>query len=210
MDDRRRILYFHGFASSPKSRKVTGLARLLAPSGIELEAPDLNVPSFETLSFAAMVGVGRQAARMHPPDLLAGSSLGAIVALALAREISAPLVLIAPALGFGKRWTANLKPGDPLLFFHHSEGREIPIHRAFFEEMARLDVDRDPPPTPVTILMGRRDESVPFEVVEEVWHAWQSSRRLAGHSRFVEIPGGDHSLTDHVERIAAEIRYRLG
>ena len=40
------VLYFHGFASSPGSAKITALRPLLAPHGIELNAPDLNVPSF--------------------------------------------------------------------------------------------------------------------------------------------------------------------
>ncbi len=67
-----------------------------------------------------------------------------------------------------------------------------PIHRAFFERMASLDVDVDPPPSRVTAIMGRDDETVPFEFVERHWRSWEASGRLAPGSRFIEIPDGDH------------------
>ncbi len=49
------VLYCHGFASSPLSAKVTSLRPLLEPHRIELNVPDLNVPSFERLDFDAVV-----------------------------------------------------------------------------------------------------------------------------------------------------------
>ncbi len=140
-----------------------------------------------------------------------GSSLGALVALEVARRgVSAPLVLVAPALGFGRRWTEKLPEGDPIPFFHYGEERELPIHRAFFERMARLDVDRDPPPVPVTILMGRKDESVPFELVERTWNRWACGGRLPGGSQFIELPEGDHGLLGFADVIAAEARKAAG
>jgi len=148
--------------------------------------------------------------KRHLPAVVVGSSLGAVVALEAARiALKAPLVLLAPALGFGNRWTEKLPEGDPVRFFHHGEERELPIHRRFFEEMARSDSDREPPEIPVSVLMGARDESVPIDLVREVWRRWEDSGRLWPGSRFVEIADGDHGLVDHVERIAAEIRSRL-
>ena len=129
-----------------------------------------------------------------------------MVALDVARIAPAPaLVLIAPALGFGGRWTQKLPAGDSIPFFHHGEGRELAIHRRFFEQMAALDLEGDPPPMPVTIVMGEKDESVPFEGVRAAWEAWERSGRLAPGSRFVAISGGDHGLIDHVERIRDEV-----
>lgn len=148
--------------------------------------------------------------KRHLPAVVVGSSLGALVALEAARiALKAPLVLVAPALGFGSRWTERLPPGDPVRFFHFGEERELPIHRRFFEEMAQADPDRDPPEVPVTVFMGARDESVPIDLVRTVWRRWEESGRLCSGSRFVEIADGDHGLVDHVERIAAEIRSRL-
>jgi pimeloyl-ACP methyl ester carboxylesterase len=202
----KNVLYLHGFASSPRGRKVEALRKILQPSGFRVVAPDLNIPSFERLDFRAMSRVALWEMKKHLPAVVVGSSLGALVALEAGRTaLAAPLVLIAPALGFGTRWIDKLPPGDALAFFHHGEGREIFIHRRFFEAMAGADPDRDPPPTPVTVVMGRRDESVPFDVVRGVWARWENSGRLPESSRFVEIPDGDHGLTDFVDQIAEEI-----
>lgn len=203
----KRVLYLHGFASSPHGRKVTLLSEILEPEGIRVVAPDLNVPSFQRLDFKAMARIALWEARVHKPAVLVGSSLGALVALEGSREgIAAPLVLIAPALGFGPRWMDKLPPGEAITFFHHGEERDLPIHRAFFEELAHLGVDREPPPRPVTIVIGRKDESVPYELVRGTWERWEASGRLAAGSRFVEIPEGDHGLVDSVALIADEIR----
>src|SRR5712691_2994048 len=94
------VLYLHGFASSPNSEKVRGIRSLLEARGIEINAPDLNVPSFEELDFDAMVRQAIAAGRRRPPAAVVGSSLGAVVALEVVRSaIPKPLVLIAPALG---------------------------------------------------------------------------------------------------------------
>ena len=202
----KNILYFHGFASSPEGRKVTALKEILAPAGLRVAAPDLNIPSFERLDFRAMAKIGLWEMKKRMPAAVVGSSLGALVALeASAAAPVAPLVLIAPALGFGARWVEKLPADDFLPFFHHGDGREIAIHRRFFEQMSRVEVDRDPPAVPVTVIMGRNDESVPFELVRGVWTRWEQSGRLDARSKFLEVADGDHGLTAHVDLIAGEI-----
>jgi pimeloyl-ACP methyl ester carboxylesterase len=186
---------------------VTALRERLEPRGLRVLAPDLNIPSFEKLDFKAMARLSVWEVRRHLPAVVVGSSLGAMVGLSVARiALHAPLLLVAPALGFRERWIEKLPPGDPVRFFHHGTEREMAVHRRFFEEMARLDADEDPPEVPVVVVMGRRDESVPFETVRAVWQRWEASGRLSPGSRFIEIPEGDHSLVDHVDRIAEEIQ----
>src|SRR5436190_23658133 len=108
------VLYFHGFASSPNSQKIESLRALLEPLGVELNTPDLNVPSFEKLDFDAMVeraigalipseardplrkraGDPSPSSRLRMTDAIVGSSLGSVVALEIVRRgIAAPLVL---------------------------------------------------------------------------------------------------------------------
>lgn len=203
----KTILYLHGFASSPSGRKVSALRDILEPAGYQIVAPDLNVPSFRDLDFDAIARRARSESKRYDPEVIVGSSLGALVALEASRRgARAPLLLIAPALGFGRRWMEKLPPGDPLLFFHHGEEKELPIHRRFFEQLATLDTDRDPPAGRVVVMMGGRDESVPLESVRRVWESWERSGRLAPGSRFLEIPGGDHGLVEHADAIAREIR----
>jgi predicted esterase YcpF (UPF0227 family) len=200
------VLYFHGFASSPASAKIAALRPLLAPHGIELDTPDMNVPSFEQLDFDAVVAHGVDAARRHPPRAMVGSSLGAIIALAVAaRGIEVPLVLIAPALGVAHRWKEKIPDGDPVVVFNFARNANAPIHRAFFDQIANVRVDENPPSSRVIVIMGRHDETVPFDMVHERWQSWEASGTLAPGSRFIEIAEGDHGLVNEAELIAEEI-----
>lgn len=200
-----RVLYFHGFASSPKSAKITALRPLLEPLGIELVTPDLNVPDFEHLSWAAMGQRAFEAGRECNPGAIVGSSLGSLVALEVVRRgLRRPLVLIAPAIGVGRRWLVRLQAGDPVTVFNYALDADAQIHRAFFEEMNQVTVDHDPPAVPVTVLMGRQDQSVPFEIVAERWTEWLAAG-LQPRSKFIDIADGDHGLTAYTDLIAREI-----
>lgn len=201
------VLYLHGFASSPASAKITALRPLLEPHGIALNAPDLNVPSFERLDLDAMVQHALDCARTTPPHAIVGSSLGALIALSVAhRGLRLPLVLIAPALGIAQRWKSRIPDGDPVIVFNYARNADAPIHRAFFDQITALYIDQEPPPSRVTVVMGRKDETVPFAVVEETWQKWEATGRLVAGSRFLELEEGDHSLVAHAEIIRDAIR----
>ena len=224
----RRILYFHGFASSPHSQKITLLRDLL--DDFVLDTPDLNVPSFEALDFDAMADLGVARGREVTPSAIVGSSLGSMVALEVARrmwdgfstrpppegrplrsrgrvENPSHIVLIAPPLGMASHWTSRLPAGDPISVFNYARNANAPIHRAFFERMARVDADAQPPSQPVTVIIGSNDETVAVDDVRKRWAEWKASGRLAEGSRFVEIPNGDHGLVAFVDLIAEEISF---
>lgn len=204
-----KVLYFHGFASSPKSQKVLALRDLLGEQ-VTLRAPDMNVPSFEHLDFEAMMKVALDEAGRMVPDVIAGSSLGALIALELVRrDVVAPLLLIAPAVGVGERWGSKLPAGDPVEVFNHARNGTASIHRAFFEKMATVRPEAETPRAKITVIMGRNDESVPFEWVRGVWETWTRSGKLVAGSKFIEIAGGDHGLVAHATLIAAMIRTSL-
>jgi len=204
----RTVLYLHGFASSPEGRKVTLLREALEPEGYRVVAPDLNRPSFGKLDFGEMVGEAVRAAGEAKPSLVVGSSLGALVALAAAKQggLTAPLILVAPALGFGRRWIEKAAPGDTVPFYHYGQGRDLEVHRKFFQQMADNTADQEPPPQRVVVVMGEEDESVPYAGVMEAWERWEASGRLAPGSRFLPIPGGDHGLIASVDKIADLVR----
>jgi predicted esterase YcpF (UPF0227 family) len=207
-----RILYLHGLASSPRGRKRAVLEDRFGPDGFEFVAPDLNVPSFRELSFFEMVAEARVAFGLAEPRVIIGSSLGALVALSLAEILdfhSPPLVLVAPAVGFGERWKDKLPESEVFEVFHHGEGRPLPIHRRFFEEMALVRVDETPPPVPVSVVMGTEDESVPYAQVADAWGRWEASGRLAPGSRFHRVARGDHGIVAHGDEIESAVRERL-
>jgi pimeloyl-ACP methyl ester carboxylesterase len=200
------VLYFHGFASSPASAKITALRPILERDGIELVTPDLNVPSFEKLDWEAVVRLGQSQFRDSHPAAIVGSSLGALIALEVVkRGHHAPLVLIAPALGVARRWRERMPEGDPISVFNFARNANVPIHRAFFDQITNVRVDLEPPPVRVVVIMGRKDETVPFAVVEETWHNWMNAGLVAG-SEFIELAEGDHSLATEADLIAEQIR----
>ena len=199
------VLYFHGFASSPRSQKLLALRDLLGES-VALNAPDMNVPSFERLDFEAMMKLALAESRRATPDVIAGSSLGGLIALELVRRgVVAPLVLIAPAVGVGERWKSKLPPGDPIEVFNHARNGNAPIHRAFFEKMVTVRPETEAPRSRITVIIGRNDETVPFEWVRGVWEAWTQSTKLIAGSKFIEIAGGDHGLVAYADVVAREI-----
>jgi uncharacterized protein len=201
-----KVLYFHGFASSPASAKITALRPILERDGIELVTPDLNVPSFEKLDWDAVVNLGAGRYRDSHPTAIVGSSLGALVALEVVkRGHHAPLVLIAPALGVARRWRERMPEGDPISVFNYARNANVPIHRAFFDQITNVRVDLEAPPVRVVVIMGRKDETVPFEVVEETWESWASAGLVPG-SEFIELAEGDHSLASEADLIAGQIR----
>ena len=196
------VLYFHGFASSPASAKITALKPLLGARGIELITPDLNVPSFAKLDFDAMVDHAVAEANRVSPVAMVGSSMGALIALAVAqRGIAVPLVLIAPALGVAARWKEKIPDGDPINVFNHALGTEAAIHRAFFLQMSDVHVDETPPPSRVTAIMGLHDETVPYHVVEKTWKSWE----LGPPSHLFTVEDGDHGLVAYTSLIAEAI-----
>src|SRR5262249_55435152 len=145
----RHVVYLHGFTSSPLSLKAQRFGRELATRNVGFSCPDLNQPSFETLTVTRMLGQIRDeiASVRRGPIGLIGSSLGALVAIhaAAADRVASGadgpepridrLVLLAPALDFGsdragplgEAGIAEWRSSGKMLVFHHGDNtfREI-------------------------------------------------------------------------------------
>lgn len=211
-------IYLHGFASSPRSAKAVAFAGWAARHGIEIEALDLRVPSFERLLFSAIearvIDAIDAAGGARARAVLIGSSLGGLAALRVAeREPRVAAVLaMAPALSLATRWEQRLGPAawerwrtsGSLEVDDHVPGpdgapRKGRVHFAFVEELARIDAERGPEPdvrVPVTIVHGVRDEVVDVGLSRQ-WAAGRS------HVRLVEVDD-DHELRASIPRILAE------
>ena len=170
------FLYLHGFASSPASSKATLFRERLAAHGLTLHCPDLNRPDFSTLTTSRMIAQVAETVAALPagPVVLIGSSLGAFVAVHVAESMPAGphpigrLVLLAPALDFGRRPVGELGEEGMARWrdegwwetTHHASGERRRVHYELFRDAARYDsfaVRRIPP---ALILQGRRDDVV--------------------------------------------------
>lgn len=174
-----RVLYLHGFASGPTSKKGTAISRALRARGVSVVLADLNVPSFAKLSPVAALAHIDALARESAPSIVFGSSMGGYLAALYAAqhpELVSRLFLLCPAFDLAQRWTERYGAEgiarwkrEGSIVVPDGAGVSTPLHFAFFEESVSL------PPFPdavveTHIVHGTRDDVVPIEA-SRTWMA---------------------------------------
>src|SRR4051812_34095931 len=106
-----RYVYFHGFASSPRSRKAQTFRSALEGIGIQMEIPELDAGDFEHLTITSQLRIAEALLRGEEVCLIGSSMGGYLAALYASRhpEVSR-LILLAPAFSFSSRWEHVLGP----------------------------------------------------------------------------------------------------
>ncbi len=172
-----RIVYLHGFISSPGSTKARLFAERMASMGVSLAVPDLNEPRFKELTLTRVIRTAASLLEAGEPGPLMGSSMGGLAATLLASahpEKIAALVLMAPAFNLAELLEQRLGPDGMERW--RSEGTTAFEHPAF-EEMQRLEYGFMEDARrwlarplnvrcPTLILHGRGDEDVPLSLSE--------------------------------------------
>ena len=92
-----RILYLHGFASSPASSKARFFAARLRAAGARVDIPDLAAGDFEHLTITGQLRVIEQAAAGEPVALMGSSMGGYLAALYAARHPEVSRVVLTRA-----------------------------------------------------------------------------------------------------------------
>ena len=196
-----RVLYLHGFASAPTSRKARLFAARLPELGFQVEVPDLAEGNFSQLTISAQLKVIERLAR-NEPVIVIGSSLGGYLAAlyAVRHPEVARLILLAPAFNFAARWTEQAGPArmaewrekGSLNVFHYGEGRELPIGYQLFEDAADFELFPDFR-QPALIFHGNHDAVVPVSYSKEF---------AASHPNVqLELVDSGHELTDALDKI---------
>jgi len=165
------IVYLHGFSSAPGGNKGSFTRRWAEARGLSFHAPDLNLPTFETLTLTAQVEAVEDLLRGLPePPLLVGSSLGGFIATAVAQRGARlrSMLLLAPAIHFARRrlaspaWAGYRERGE-LEVFHFGVGRPLRLGPELLRDLPNwLDDDTWRIQVPTVILHGRLDASVPL------------------------------------------------
>jgi pimeloyl-ACP methyl ester carboxylesterase len=197
----RRIIYLHGFASGPQSRKAQFFRDRLAELGIVLESPDLTTGDFENLTIAGQFSVLERVAAGEGVTLIGSSLGGYLAALYAARHPETERVLLlAPAFAFNQRWEALMGPEafatwrstGKLSVYHYAEERQRDLSLRIYEESQGCD----PYPAfsqPAQIYHGRLDTVVPPEI---------SERYAAAHGNVdLTLLDSDHGLMDALPEI---------
>lgn len=166
-----RVIYLHGFASSPSSRKARFFQEKLEALGISFEAPALDQGDFRSLTLTRQLALV-EALLPAGGAVMMGSSLGGYLAALLASrhpEI-ARLVLLAPAFNLYERWKSQMtieqleewQRNGEIPVFHYGAGREMPIGYQFL-----ADAGQYPPfpsfSQPALLFHGLRDDVVPID-----------------------------------------------
>ena len=196
-----RLIYLHGFASGPSSKKAQFFREMFARLGRDLEIPDLAEGDFERLTITGQLGVVKRLAAGDPVALI-GSSLGGYLAALYAarhREVE-KLVLLAPAFGFARRWAESLgerqmeqwKRTGSLAVYHYGEQRTRAVGYPLYEDSLGY-ADYPAVGQPTLVFHGEQDTVVP----------WMYSLPFAQGRPNVEVvrlPSG-HELVDALDAI---------
>jgi hypothetical protein len=205
-----RIVYLHGFASSPQSSKARFFAERFGEIGVPFLAPQLDEGNFEGLTISGQLRVVEKAAAGEAVVLM-GSSLGGYIAALYAarhREIE-KLVLLAPAFHFPTRWKARYSPDELALwrlrgsipFFHYGFNEERGLGFQMVEDAVKYE-DEPAFEQPALVLHGRGDDVVPAQV---------SKAFAEGHRNVtLRLIDSGHALTDVLPELWTETATFLG
>ena|SRR5690348_2109445 len=201
-----RIVYLHGFASGPSSKKARFFQERFAGLGIEMEIPDLAAGDFEHLTITSQLKVIERASRNEPVSLI-GSSMGGYLAALYAAvhpEVD-KLVLMAPAFSFVTRWPETLgqirfdewRTSGYLPVFHYGEGRELQLRYDLIED-GRFYEDYPNFQQPAIIFHGKNDAVVPagYSITFSQQH----------NQTTLHLLDSDHELLDVMDFMWAETR----
>jgi len=165
------IVYLHGFASGPSSRKARFFGEKLSAAGARVDTPDLTRGDFENLTISGQLQVLEEVAAGRPVSLIGSSMGGYLAALYASRHPEVQrLVLLAPAFGFLNRWPDGLgqdkmqqwREDGQLEFFHYVDQRMRAVSYNLIEDGARYPGFPDFR-QPALIFHGVNDDVVPVD-----------------------------------------------
>ena len=191
-----RVIYLHGFASSPESSKAQYFARRFEDLGVRCDVPALDGGDFEQLTISGQLRIVEDLAGGEPIRLIGSSLGGYLAALYASRHPETDrVVLLAPAFCFPSRYPEELGPAvmEPWKrtgsrkIFHYGFGEERALSYRLIEDGAGFP-DYPEFDQPALILHGRNDDVVPVEL-SETFAATHSNARLL-------VLESGHQLTD--------------
>ena len=201
-----RIVYLHGFASSPGSGKARFFKDRFNECRVPVEIPELDGGDFTGLTITGQLKVVERTVAGRPAILM-GSSLGGYLAALFASRsaLVEKLILMAPAFRFPSRWRERYSVADmeewrrkgvwPI--YHFGSGGLRPIGYQLVED-SRVYEDEPEFSRPALIFHGMHDDVVPVEF----------SRQYAARRPNVTLHLLDsgHELTDVLEPMWSGVR----
>lgn len=182
-----RLIYLHGFRSSPSSFKAQRLARAMRALGRQNDFICPQLPPSPKEAVALILGDFNPDGR----DVLVGSSLGGFYARALAERCGARAVLINPAT----RPFEGLAAHTGIQTSFHGDGTFV-FQPHYLDELQALYRPHITRPDRYLLIAATGDELLDWR---EMVSAWPGAQHHI-------VQGSDHGLSDfdlHLERVLA-------
>ncbi len=201
-----RVIYLHGFASSPASSKARFFSRKLQEAGASVSIPALDGGDFRNLTITSQLDIVEREARGESVVLM-GSSLGGYLSAIYAarhRQQVDRAILMAPAFCFASRWSAELaaleewKRSGVMEMFHYGDHRNRELSYNLITDGLEYE-DYPDVSQPTLILHGALDPVVPVSLSEEF------AKRHTATTRLRVFPKSGHELTDVVDDMWTEV-----
>lgn len=183
-----RLIYLHGFRSSPRSFKAQLLARRMAEIG---RATAFACPQLPASPANAIALVERTLAP-GPGDTLVGSSLGGYYATWLAQRHGCRAVLLNPAVNPAEGLRAHVGPQQ---MFHSDD--PFVFEARYLDELAMLRAGPSNAPHRILLIAAKGDELLD----------WRDMVARYPGSRHIVLEGSDHGLSNFADLMDEVLRF---
>ena len=174
-----KVVYLHGFRSSPASRKASQLRERFAALG---RSGDYLCPQLPASPRATAALLNEQTGGTPADELaLIGSSLGGYYATWLAERVGCRAVLLNPAIA-PARDLADYVGRQPVYF----SSDEIDFRREYLDELRALDIPRITRPERYFLVAATGDVLIDYRTMVA---------KYQGAKQHI-IEGSDHELSD--------------
>lgn len=174
-DQKIRILYIHGFNSSPASAKARLFSRYCDERGIALSVPELSYDPAKAMAMLEAI-----VKEWGEVNLLVGSSLGGYYATYLSEKYNLKAALVNPAVSPYKHLSEEFLGKQTN--YYTGESYELGLEHV--DSLKKLDVDPVIRPDNFLLLVQTGDEVLDYRLAVE---------KYQGASQIIQ-PGGDHSF----------------
>jgi len=187
---KRKLLYLHGFNSSPQSLKATQLTDYMQSHACLdcIEIPHISeIPSDAQVMLEALAENILQEFELS----VAGSSLGGYYATWLAEKYNCPAVLVNPSVKPYETLEAYL--GENTFYF---SDKSWTFDESHIQQLRAMDVPLISSPEKYLVLLQTGDETLDYHQAEEKYKEAQCIIEQGGNHAFINFENHIQQLLD--------------